>query len=247
MSGNVSSRYSSMRSAAIRSCTMLRLPMTITSRGSRLTVPATSPPTACEFAHADASVSVREATSLGTLFMRTENGSSRPAQIRENRRQVFRPSSRTPLSSTLPSRNGSPVTASRPCRKTQPPAGVPPDPSGSDTMPSRVTNSMTITLTMRLLWSVLTGTYQRHRPDSSRPEVSAGGDLPGQAKRLEHVRIGEHDVAGDPAAGDGEDLQRVQPVPAAGFRCVRGERGLPVGGEPRHQPAWPAHPEHAAH
>lgn len=30
---------------------------------------------------------------------------------------------------------------------------------------------------------------------------------------------------------NGEHLQRVQAMPARGFRCVRGERGLSVGGE----------------
>ena len=110
----------------------------ITSRRSCLTVSTTSPSMTREFAHADASVSVREATSFGTAFIRAENGSSRPGQIRENSCQVVRPSSMTPSSSVRPSRNLSPATVSRPCRNAQPPAGVPSDPSGSDTIPSRV-------------------------------------------------------------------------------------------------------------
>ena len=94
----------------------------------------------CEFTHADASVSVRDATSFGTAFIRAEKGSLRPGQSRENNCQVLRPSSRTPSSSVLPSRNLSPATVSGPCRNAQPPAGVPPDPSGSDTIPSMVMN-----------------------------------------------------------------------------------------------------------
>src|SRR5271169_4663514 len=99
---------------------------------------------------------------------------------------------------------------------------------------------MTMTLTMVSVRSVLTGTYRRHRPGSSRLAELAGGDLPGQVKGLEHAWIGEHDVARDPAACDREDLEGVQPMPAAGLRCVRGERGLPVGGEVPHSPARPA-------
>ena len=76
-----------------------------------------------EFAHADASVSVREATSLGTAFIRAANGSSRPGHSRENNCQVVRPSSMTPPSRVLPSRNLSPATVSGPCRNAQPPAG----------------------------------------------------------------------------------------------------------------------------
>jgi hypothetical protein len=72
-----------------------------------------------EFAEADVSVRVREATSFCAAFIRAENGSSRPGHSRENNCQVLRPSSRTPSSSV------------RPCRKAQPPAGVPPESSGS--------------------------------------------------------------------------------------------------------------------
>ena len=104
----------------------------------------------CEFAQAEVSVRVRVATSFGTAFIRAENGSSRPGQSRENNCQVVRPSSMTPLSSVLPSRNLSPATVPGPCRNAQPPTGVRPEPSGSDTIPSRVMNSMTMTLTMGL-------------------------------------------------------------------------------------------------
>src|SRR5258706_9322874 len=94
---------------------------------------------------------------------------------------------------------------------------------------------------------MLTGTYRRHRPGSSRLARLSEGNLRGQVKRLEHARIGEHDVARDPAAGDREDLERVQPVPPAGLRRVRGERGLAVGGEVPYAPARSARLEHAAH
>src|SRR5260370_7865497 len=97
---------------------------------------------------------------------------------------------------------------------------------------------------------MLTRTYRRHRPGSSRRAKLSWGDLPGQVKRLEHARIRENDVAGDQTACDREDLERVQRVPAAGFRRVGGERGLPVGGELPHAPPPPAHleqppPQHA--
>jgi hypothetical protein len=84
-----------------------------------------------EFAEADVSVRVREATSFCAAFIRAENGSSRPGHSRENNCQVLRPSSRTASSSVRPSRNLSPATVSGPCRKAQPPAGVPPESSGS--------------------------------------------------------------------------------------------------------------------
>jgi hypothetical protein len=70
----------------------------------------------CEFTHADASVSVRDAASFDTAFIRAEKGSSRPGHSRENNCQVLRPSSRTPSSSVFPSRNLSPATVSGPCR-----------------------------------------------------------------------------------------------------------------------------------
>src|ERR1700691_557596 len=106
---------------------------------------------------------------------------------------------------------------------------------------------MTMTLTVGLPRSMLTGTYRRHRPGSSRRAGFSGGNLRRQVKRLEHARIGEHDVARDPAAGDRGDLERVQPVPAAGLWRVRGQRGLPVGGELPYAPARSAGLEHAAH
>src|SRR3984957_2234396 len=106
---------------------------------------------------------------------------------------------------------------------------------------------MTMTLTMGLLRSMLTGTYRRHRPGSSRLARVSEGNLRGQVKRLEDARIGEHDVARDPAAGDREDLERVQPVAAAGLRRVRGPCGLPVGGELPYAPACSARLEHAVH
>src|SRR5688572_24320970 len=94
---------------------------------------------------------------------------------------------------------------------------------------------------------MLTRTYWRHRPDSSRPAEFVERNPLGQVERLEHVWIGEHDVVRDPAAGDREDLEGVQPVAATGLRCVRGERGLAVGGEASGAPATPPHLEHAAH
>ena len=60
--------------------------------------------------------------------------------------------------------------------------------------------------------------------------------------------IGEHDVVRDPAAGDREDLQRVQPVARRRVRRVRGERRLPVRGEPPSSPSpSPRMREHPAH
>src|SRR5215469_2692250 len=94
---------------------------------------------------------------------------------------------------------------------------------------------------------MLGGMYRRHGPDSSRPADLIAGDPPGQAKRLEYLRVGEDDVARYPAAADGENLERVRPVPAAGIRRVSGERRLPVGGELPDDPARPAHIEHAPH
>src|SRR5215469_1033796 len=138
--GKVRSRYSSITSAAISVRTTLRLPVTITSRDSRLTASTRSPSMTCEFAQADTSCGVRETTRFGTAFSRSENGSVRSGQSRENNCHVVRPSSMTPLSSVLPSWNLSPATVSGPCLNAQPPAGVPPRPSGSETIPSRVMN-----------------------------------------------------------------------------------------------------------
>jgi hypothetical protein len=104
-----------------------------------------------EFAHAEVSVRVRLATSFAAAFIRAENGSVRGGHSRENSCQVSRPSSRTPSSMVLPSWNLSPATASGPCLNAHPPAGVPPDPSGSVTIPSRVMNWTTMTLTMASL------------------------------------------------------------------------------------------------
>ena len=78
------------------------------------------------------------------------------------------------------------------------------------------------------------------------PGETLKGDLVGQVKRLEHAWIGEHDVVRNPVAHDREDLECVQPMPAAGLRRVRGERGLSVGREVPHAPARPARLEHAA-
>ena len=47
---------------------------------------------------------------------------------------------------------------------------------------------------------MLTRTYRRHRPDSSRPARFVAGNPRGQAERLEHARIGEHHVARDASA-----------------------------------------------
>src|SRR5580700_4137138 len=152
----------------------------------------------------------------------------------------------TPSSSLVPSRNLSPATVSGPCRNAQPPAAVPSEPSGSDTIPSRVMNSMTMTLMLSLPRSMLTCTYRRHRPNSSRPAKLVDGDLIRELKCLEHPRIGEHVIACDPVAYDRQHLERVQPQGAAGLGRVSGERGLPVGSEAPHSPARPAHLEHTA-
>ncbi|TWD82614.1 hypothetical protein FB561_3750 [Kribbella amoyensis] len=94
---------------------------------------------------ADTSPSDVDATSSSALFIRVEKSSVRRGQIRANSCQVARPNSITPSSSERPSRNLSPATDSGPCRKAQPPVGVPADPSGSVTTPSRLMNSITMT------------------------------------------------------------------------------------------------------
>ena len=76
---------------------------------------------------------------------------------------------------------------------------------------------------------MLTCTYRRHRPNSSSLVELVERNPLGQVKGLEHGWIGEYDVAGDPATGDREHLERVQPMPAAGLRRVRGQRWLAVG------------------
>jgi hypothetical protein len=63
---------------------MLRLPVVITSRRSRVTASMRSPPVTREFGHAEVSVFARVATNFGTAFIRAENGSSRPGHSREN-------------------------------------------------------------------------------------------------------------------------------------------------------------------
>jgi hypothetical protein len=102
---------------------MLRLPVMMTSRCSRLTAPARSPPMTRELAHAEVPVRARVAASFATAFIRAENGPPRPGHGRENSCQVVRPSSMTPSSSVLPGRNLSPATVSGRCRNAQPPAG----------------------------------------------------------------------------------------------------------------------------
>ena len=129
--------------------------------------------------NAEVSVSVWLATSFGTAFSRAANGVSRPGQILANSSQVFRPNSMTPWSSTLPSWNLSPATVSGPCRNAQPPAGVPSDPSGSDTIPSRVMNSITITLMMSLPWWMHRGRCTPVHTGGTGPAHRAGRKSPG--------------------------------------------------------------------
>src|ERR1022692_5078051 len=93
---------------------------------------------------------------------------------------------------------------------------------------------------------MLTPTYRRHRPGSSRVAEIAERSPSGQAECPEDAWVGEDDVARDAAAGAREGLGGVQRVPAGLWR-VRGERGLPVGGEVPHAPARPARFKHAAH
>src|SRR5262249_23380563 len=148
----------------------------------------------------------------------------------ENSSQVARPRSRTPSSRVLPSRNLSPAISWRPCRSAQPPAGVPSDPSGSDTIPSSVTNWMTMTLTMTSTLSMLARTYRRHRRDSSGCAQDREGKGAGQLDRLNHRRIGERGVALDAPMAEDEPLEGVQAVAPAGVERVGSEGGLPVGG-----------------
>jgi hypothetical protein len=63
---------------------------------------------------------------------------------------------------------------------------------------------------------MLTGMYWQHRPGSSPAGKVPEGDLPGQAERLEHARIGEHHVARDPAAGDRETCSECSRCPPPG-------------------------------
>ena len=80
-----------------------------------------------------------EAASFGTADFRPENVSSRPGHRRENNCKVLRPSSMTPSSSVLPSRNLSPATVSGRARTPSRRPGVPPDACGSGgTISSRV-------------------------------------------------------------------------------------------------------------
>jgi hypothetical protein len=106
---------------------------------------------------------------------------------------------------------------------------------------------MTMTLTM----DFPSVDAHRYIPAAPARLIASGGNCRGRSARAGRTprthAVREHDVARDPAAGDREDLERVQPVPATGLRPVRGERGLPVGGELPYAPARPAHLEHAAH
>src|SRR5689334_16547994 len=152
-SGNTMSRYSSTRSSAISAWTTLALPMTTMSCAclrSR-TAAARSPGSTAESCHPSAWSSDRDATSLGMAFSLAENGSSRPGQILANICQVWRPSSRAPVSSTSLSPNGSPVTGPGPNLNAHPPCGVPSFPSGSCMTPSRDMNSMTMTWLITIL------------------------------------------------------------------------------------------------
>jgi hypothetical protein len=75
---------------------------------------------------------------------------------------------------------------------------------------------------------MLTGTYRRHPPGSSHPAKIVERNRPGQVKRLDHGRVGEHHVVRDPAASDREDLERVQQVPAAGPGAYAASAGCPL-------------------
>ncbi|WP_239154331.1 hypothetical protein [Amycolatopsis sp. FDAARGOS 1241] len=120
--------------------------MTITSCAALRcrTASARSPSTSDEFCHASVLAGDRDATSFGMAFIFAENASVRSGQILPNSSHVVRPKSITPVSSSGPSSNLSPATASGPYRNAQPPAAVLPEPSGSSTTPSNVTNSITI-------------------------------------------------------------------------------------------------------
>ncbi|MFR9780785.1 cyclic-phosphate processing receiver domain-containing protein [Micromonospora sp. MS34] len=55
---------------------------------------------------------------------------------------------------------------------------------------------------------MLTGTYRRHCPDSSRLAKIVASNLSWQLKHLEHDRIGEHDVVARTSAAGVELLNR---------------------------------------
>jgi multidrug transporter EmrE-like cation transporter len=112
----------------------------------------------------------RDTTSFGIAFILVEKSSSRPGQIRQNICQVRRPSSSAPVSSSAPRRNGSPVTASGPNRKAQPPGPKPSFPSGSCVTPSRVTNSITMT---RLITASFVGGFLQD--ERARPQRTGSG------------------------------------------------------------------------
>src|SRR5580704_10662426 len=170
------------------SCSCLRFSTSVTR----------SPCSTVEFCHSPACCSERDTTSLGMAFILAENSSFRPGQILANSCQVRRPSSMAPLSSTSPSANLSPATASGPYRNAHPPCLDPSLPSGSCVTPSRDTNSMTMTrvITVLLDWFLpfrRTGTgigdsqpcrWTRTTYDQPREDSVVGGDPAHQRDEL---------------------------------------------------------------
>src|SRR5690348_16128040 len=207
------SRYSSTRSTAISAWTMLALPMT-TMSCARLrwrTAVARSPGSTAEFCHPSAWSSDRDATSLGMAFSLAENGSSRPGQILANICQVWRPSSRAPVSSTSLSPNGSPVTGPGPNLNAHPPCGVPSFPSGSCMTPSRDMKSMTMTrlITILLRCGSCQADEQEPLPGTAAPQILD------QVVRAVRRRRRRHPQVGDVVVAPGE-VEQPEPVGGRG-------------------------------
>src|SRR5215510_6855510 len=182
-------------------CTMLRLPVMITSRRWRLTASMRSPSTACEFrprrgaGQGAGGDQLRHGVHPGrerVVAPGPDPGEQLPGLPAQQQDSLIQHAAEPEL-----------VPGDRfgPCRNAQPPAGVPPDPSGSVTIPSRVMNSMTITLNVASLRSMLTGTYRCPHRDSSRPA--------GSVRRLE-AEAGNKSLAvrSNPGIGCRRDLDR---------------------------------------
>src|SRR5436305_1097642 len=89
---------------------------------------------------------------------------------------------------------------------------------------------------------VLLARWQVNSASCRSPGVESGR----QAEGREDPGTLEHRIAADARGGDGEDLERVRLVAAAGAQ-VRGETGLAVGRDRLQAPVRSAHPEDPFH
>ena len=69
---------------------------------------------------------------------------------------------------------------------------------------------------------MLTGTYQRHRPDSSGGQISAGGNLRGQVKRLQGV----FKILGKPARA--KTCDAIMGITKEGAEIMTDYKGMPA-------------------